>query len=96
MFSHRSSLCLDRLSCSIPQPPLRRIGKRVAIVGSGSTGLAAVDQLAKAEIRLTVVQREDGNAKLALKDPNINFVEQLVARFHGFIIQESTWWSLMN
>ena len=40
-------------------PPLRRSGKRVAIVGSGPAGLSAADQLNKAGHTVVVFERED-------------------------------------
>ena len=43
----------------IPQPPLRRTGKRIAVIGSGPAGLAAADQLNKAGHRVTVFERDD-------------------------------------
>jgi len=42
-----------------PQLPLRRTGKRVAIVGSGPAGLAAAQQLNRAGHRVTVFERDD-------------------------------------
>lgn len=42
-----------------PQPPVRRTGKRVAVVGSGPAGLAAADQLNKAGHWVTVFERSD-------------------------------------
>ena len=41
------------------QLPLRRTGKRVAIVGSGPAGLAAAQQLNRAGHRVTVFERDD-------------------------------------
>ena len=43
----------------VPQPPLRRSGKRVAVVGSGPAGLAAADQLNQAGHEVTVFEKQD-------------------------------------
>lgn len=43
----------------VPQPPIRRTGKKVAIVGSGPAGLAAAAQLNKAGHAVTVFERAD-------------------------------------
>ncbi len=43
----------------IPEPPRRRTGKKVAIVGSGPAGLAAAQQLNRAGHSVTVFERED-------------------------------------
>ncbi|MCC9606038.1 glutamate synthase subunit beta [Blastopirellula sp. JC732] len=42
-----------------PNPPKKRTGKKVAIVGSGPAGLAAADQLNKAGHQVTVYERDD-------------------------------------
>ena len=42
-----------------PQPPAKRTGKRVAIIGSGPAGLAAADQLNKAGHTVTVYEKDD-------------------------------------
>ncbi len=42
-----------------PEPPLRRTGKRVAIVGSGPSGLAAAQQLNRAGHEVTVFEKND-------------------------------------
>lgn len=42
-----------------PQPPQRKTGKRVAIVGSGPAGLAAAQQLARVGHEVTVFERAD-------------------------------------
>ncbi|MGL4343757.1 MAG: glutamate synthase subunit beta [Cellulosilyticaceae bacterium] len=42
-----------------PKPPLRRTAKKVAIIGSGPSGLACADQLNKAGHTVTVFERAD-------------------------------------
>jgi len=42
-----------------PHPPLRRTGKRVAVVGSGPAGLSCAAQLNKAGHSVTVFERDD-------------------------------------
>jgi glutamate synthase (NADPH/NADH) small chain len=42
-----------------PEPPLRRTGKTVAVVGSGPAGLAAAQQLNRAGHRVTVFEKAD-------------------------------------
>ena len=43
----------------VPEPPLQRTGKRVAVVGSGPAGLSAAAQLNRAGHEVTVYERED-------------------------------------
>jgi glutamate synthase (NADPH/NADH) small chain len=43
----------------VPQPPVVRTGKRVAIIGSGAAGLAAAQQLARVGHDVTVFEKND-------------------------------------
>ncbi len=43
----------------VPEPPARRTGKRVAVVGSGPAGLAAAQQLNRAGHHVTLFERND-------------------------------------
>src|SRR5947207_7003616 len=43
----------------VPQPPEQPTGKRVAVIGSGSAGLACAQQLARAGHSVTVFERAD-------------------------------------
>lgn len=43
----------------VPRPPLKRTGKKVAVIGSGPSGLACADQLNKAGHLVTVFERAD-------------------------------------
>jgi len=43
----------------IPQPPARKTGKRVAVIGSGPAGLACAQQLARAGHSVTLFEKND-------------------------------------
>ena len=64
-----------------PNPPARRTGKKVAVVGSGPAGLAAADQLNKAGHRVTVYERHDRIGGLLMYGiPNMKLDKRTVQR----------------
>jgi glutamate synthase (NADPH/NADH) small chain len=48
-----------------PEPPELRTGKRIAIVGSGPSGLAAAQQLNRAGHTVEVFERADETRRIA-------------------------------
>jgi glutamate synthase (NADPH) small chain len=65
----------------VPQPPLARTGKRVAVVGSGPAGLACAQQLNKAGHTLTVFERDDRIGGLLMYGiPNMKLDKRYVER----------------
>lgn len=64
-----------------PQPPRVRTGKRVAIIGSGPSGLAAADQLNKAGHHVKVYERNDRPGGLLMYGiPNMKLDKRIVKR----------------
>ncbi len=73
----------------LPQPPARRTGKRVAIVGSGPAGLAAAAQLNQAGHHLTVFERDDRIGGLLMYGiPNMKLDKQIVQRRVDLLVRE--------
>ena len=65
----------------VPNPPKRRSGKRIAIIGSGPSGLAAADQLNKAGHKVTVYDRNDRHGGLLMYGiPNMKLDKKIVQR----------------
>ena len=65
----------------VPQPPPRRTGKRVAVVGSGPAGLAAADQLNKVGHSVTVFEKADRPGGLLIYGiPDFKMSKAIVAR----------------
>ena len=64
-----------------PEPPLARTGFRVAVVGSGPSGLSAAAQLNKAGHEVTVYERSDRVGGLLMYGiPNMKLDKGVVAR----------------
>ena len=65
----------------VPQPPLHRSGKKVAIIGSGPSGLACADQLNRAGHNVTVYERSDRIGGLLMYGiPNMKLDKNVVQR----------------
>jgi len=65
----------------VPEPPARRTGMRVAVVGSGPAGLACAAQLNKAGHWVTVFERADRIGGLLMYGiPNMKLDKQAVQR----------------
>src|SRR5256712_4159639 len=65
----------------LPEPPLKRTGKRVAVVGSGPSGLACAAQLNRAGHWVTVYERADRIGGLLMYGiPNMKLDKSIVQR----------------
>jgi glutamate synthase (NADPH/NADH) small chain len=65
----------------VPEPPAKRTGKKVAVVGSGPAGLACADQLNKAGHTVTVYERADRIGGLLMYGiPNMKLDKKIVQR----------------
>ena len=65
----------------VPQPPAVRTGKRVAVVGSGPSGLACADLLNRAGHTVTVFERSDRIGGLLIYGiPNMKLDKHVVQR----------------
>ena len=72
-----------------PQPPVRRTGKRVAVVGSGPAGLAAAQQLNRAGHQVTVFERDEYiGGLLTLGIPDFKLEKGVVQRRVELMAQE--------
>jgi len=73
----------------VANPPQFRSGKKVAIVGSGPTGLAAADQLNRAGHNVTVYERDDRIGGLLMYGiPNMKLEKGVVDRRVNLLKEE--------
>ena len=64
-----------------PKPPHLRTDKKIAVIGSGPSGLAAADQLNKRGHNVTVFEREDRVGGLLMYGiPNMKLEKQIIDR----------------
>jgi glutamate synthase (NADPH) small chain len=65
----------------VPEPPAKKTGKRIAVVGSGPAGLAAAQQLARAGHAVTVFEKSDRiGGLLRYGIPNFKMEKHLIDR----------------
>jgi glutamate synthase (NADPH) small chain len=73
----------------VPEPPAKRTGKTVGIVGSGPAGLAAAAQLNKAGHKVTVYERADRiGGLLTYGIPNMKLDKSIVQRRVDLMTEE--------
>ncbi|TEB07466.1 Glutamate synthase (NADPH) small chain [Pelotomaculum schinkii] len=73
----------------VPKPPARRTGKKVAVIGSGPSGLACADQLNKAGHWVTVFERADRAGGLLMYGiPNMKLHKRVVQRRVDLMAEE--------
>ncbi|MCY4515337.1 MAG: glutamate synthase subunit beta [Candidatus Tectomicrobia bacterium] len=72
-----------------PQPPAKRTGKRVAVIGSGPSGLSCAAQLNRAGHLVTVYERADRVGGLLMYGiPNMKLDKSIVQRRVDLLAQE--------
>lgn len=73
----------------VPEPPLFRTGKRVAVVGSGPAGLACASQLNRSGHSVTVFEKSDRIGGLLMYGiPNMKLDKSLVQRRVDLLTEE--------
>jgi glutamate synthase (NADPH/NADH) small chain len=73
----------------VPEPPAKRTGKKVAVVGSGPAGLACAAQLNRAGHLVTVFERDDRIGGLLMYGiPNMKLEKQVVQRRVDLLAKE--------
>jgi len=73
----------------VPEPPEERTGKKVAVIGSGPSGLSCAAQLNKAGHTVTVYERDDRIGGLLMYGiPNMKLDKSVVQRRVDILAQE--------
>ena len=73
----------------VPEPPSKRTGKKVAVVGSGPAGLACAAQLNRAGHWVTVFERDDRIGGLLMYGiPNMKLDKKIVQRRVDLMVEE--------
>jgi len=73
----------------IAEPPARRTGKKVAVIGSGPAGLAAAQQLNRAGHLVTVFERDDAlGGLLRYGIPNFKLEKEIIDRRIAILREE--------
>jgi glutamate synthase (NADPH/NADH) small chain len=73
----------------VPEPPPKRTGKKIAVVGSGPSGLACAAQLNRAGHSVTVFERDDRIGGLLMYGiPNMKLDKSVVQRRVDLLTQE--------
>lgn len=97
---HDPSVTIKNIECAIidtgfeqgwvvPEPPAKRTGKTVAVVGSGPSGLACAAQLNRAGHLVTVYERADRIGGLLMYGiPNMKLDKRVVQRRVDVLAQE--------
>ncbi|MDR0711806.1 MAG: glutamate synthase subunit beta [Prevotellaceae bacterium] len=72
-----------------PRPPQKRVGRRVAIVGSGPAGLAAANQLNQGGFNVTVYEKDEAvGGLLRLGIPDFKLNKKIIDRRVALMEQE--------
>lgn len=70
-------------------PPAKRTGKKVAVIGSGPSGLAAADTLNKCGHKVTVFERSDRPGGLLMYGiPNMKLDKEVILRRINLMAEE--------
>jgi glutamate synthase (NADPH) small chain len=73
----------------VPDPPDRRTGKTVAVIGSGPAGLAAADELNRCGHTVTVYERDEGpGGMLRFGVPDAKLEKRIIDRRVAVLAQE--------